>query len=128
MAPDLAFGPTLLQGVLRGETDQPARIAHLVHHAVADVHAAGAPDALVLQAVADIDPGGTHLHAQAAVHAMAQLQLLNIGLARARAARLAPVRVIADDQGVLVEHRALEARVRAHVKANLFAQEAGIAI
>ena len=49
-------------------------------------------------------------------------------LARARAARLAARRVVADDQRVLVEHRALEARVGAHVLADLLAHEAGVAV
>ena len=49
-------------------------------------------------------------------------------LARARAARLAARGVVADDQRVAVEHRALEARVRAHVLADLLAHEAGVAV
>ena len=36
--------------------------------------------------------------------------------------------VVADDQRVAVEHRALEARVGAHVLADLLAQEAGVAV
>src|SRR5208283_820874 len=51
-----------------------------------------------------------------------------IGAARARAPQLAAHPVVRDDQGVLVEHRALEARVGTHVLADLFAQEARIAV
>ena len=51
-----------------------------------------------------------------------------VGLARARAARLAALGVVGDDQRVLVEHRALEARVGAHVLADLLAHEAGVAV
>jgi hypothetical protein len=36
--------------------------------------------------------------------------------------------VVGDDQRVLVEHRALEARVRTHVLAHLLAQVAGVAV
>ena len=118
----------LRQAVLRGVADQPARVVHLVHHAVADVDAGGAADAFVLQALADVDAGRADLHAQPAVDAVAQAQRLAVGLARARAARLAALGVVADDQRVLVEHRALEARVRAHVLADLLAHEAGVAV
>ena len=51
-----------------------------------------------------------------------------VDAARARAARLAALRVVADDQRVAVEHRALEARVRAHVLADLLAHVAGVAV
>ena len=66
--------PAAGQRVLRGEADQAARVVHLVHHAVAHVHAGGAADALVLQALADVDAGRAHLHAQGAVHARAERQ------------------------------------------------------
>ena len=50
-------------------------------------------------------------------------------LRRAREPRGSPrCGVVADDQRVLVEHRALEARVRAHVLADLLAHEAGVAV
>jgi hypothetical protein len=64
----------LRQAVLRVVAHQPARVVHLVHHAVAHVDAGGAADALVLQALADVDAGGADLHAQAAVDAVAQAQ------------------------------------------------------
>ena len=48
---------------------------------------------------------------------------------RRRAPRGSPRRfVVGDDQGVLVEHRALETRVGTHVLAHLLAQESGIAV
>src|SRR6185436_12100477 len=97
-------------------------------HAVADVDAAGAADALVLQSVADVDARGAHVHAQAAIDARPQRQRGRVGLARARSARLAAGRVVADDQRVLVEHRALEAGVGAHVLAHLLAHPAGVAV
>jgi hypothetical protein len=48
-------------------------------------------------------------------------------LLRARAARLAALGVVGDDQRVGVEHDALEAGVGAHVLAHLLAHEAGVA-
>ena len=117
----------LLQAVLGRVADQAARVVHLVHDAVAGIDAGGAADALVLQAVADVDAGRTDLHAHAAVDAVAQALALRVDLLAARAARVTPLGVVADDQRVLVEHRALEARVRAHVLADLLAHEAGIA-
>jgi hypothetical protein len=56
--------PVLGQRVLRGVAHQAARVAHLVHHGVADVGAGAAADAFVLQAVADVDAGRADLHAQ----------------------------------------------------------------
>ena len=76
----------------RRVADQAARIAHLVHHLVAAVDARGAADAFVLQAVADVDAGRAHLHADAAVDAVAEARGLRgrpCGCAR-RAARRAP--------------------------------------
>src|SRR5436309_3182531 len=46
----------------------------------------------------------------------------------ARSARLATLRVVADGERIGVEHHALEAGVRAHVLANLLAQEARVAV
>src|SRR3546814_8044363 len=54
---------TLFRSVLRGVADQPGRVAHLVHDVVAGVDAGAAGDALVLQAVADVDAGRADLHA-----------------------------------------------------------------
>ena len=127
-AEHLRARPVLRHAVLRGVADQAARVLHLVHHAVADVDAGGAADALVLQALADVDAGRADLHAQVAVDAVAQLGGLQVGLAPARAARLAALGVVADDQRVLVEHRALEARVGTHVLADLLAHAAGVAV
>src|SRR5690606_42149117 len=67
------------------------------------------------------------VHADLAIDAVAQAQRLRVGLARARAARLAALGGVGDDQRVLVEHRALEARVGAHVLADLLAHEARVA-
>src|SRR3546814_1293296 len=48
-------GLAAVDGVLRGVADQPGRVAHLVHDVVAGIDAGAAGDALVLQAVADVD-------------------------------------------------------------------------
>ena len=118
-------GLQVLHGVESGVAHQAARRADLVHDLVAGIDAGGAGDALVLQAVADVDAGRTGLDAEGAVDAVAE-RFLRLGLpARARAARLAAYRVVGDDQRVAVEHGALEARIRAHVDADLLAHLAG---
>src|SRR5450830_2102705 len=114
--------------VFGGVADQPAGVLHLVHDAVAGVDAGGATDALDLQAVTDVDAGGADLHAHRAVDAVAQALGLVVGAFLARATLFAPARVVGDDQGILVEHHALEARIGAHVDAHLFAQPAGVAV
>ena len=53
-----------------------ARQAYLIHDAVTGIDTGSAGYALVLQAVTDVDAGGTHLHAQCAVDAIAQPGLL----------------------------------------------------
>src|SRR5262249_47883608 len=118
----------VVERVLGGVTDQPARAAHLVHHLVAGVDAGRAGDALDLQALADIDAGGTHLHAPGAVDAVAETLRARIRAALAGATRLTAFLVVGDDQRVLVEHGALEARVGTHVLAYLLAQVAGVSI
>ena len=51
-----------------------------------------------------------------------------VGAALARSARFAALRVVGDDEGVAVEHRALEAGVGAHVDADLLAQPPRVAV
>ena len=118
----------LRHGVLRGKANEAARVVHLVHHAVARVHAQAAANALVLQAVANVDAGGAHLHAQRAVNAVAQAGSLGVHLLAACAARLAARAVVGDDERVFIEHGALKACVGAHVLAHLLAHMAGKAV
>jgi len=73
-------------------------------------------------------PLRTGLHAQRAVDAIAQAAGFRIFATAARAAWFAAGRIVGDDQRVAVEHRALEARVGAHVLAHLFAHESGVAV
>ncbi len=127
-AQHLRLRPAVRHAVLRGIADEPARVLHLVHHGVARIHAEAAADAFVLQAVADVDAHGADLHAQRAIDAIAQAPGPVVHRLVARAARLAADLVVRDDEGVLVEHRALEARIGAHVLADLLAQEAGVAV
>src|SRR5574343_1091005 len=112
-------------GVFGRVADQPLRQADLVHDLIADVDAGGAADALVLQAVADVDAGWADLHAESAIDAIAEAGRLGIDTLRARPARLAAFRIVGDDQRIRVEHHALEAGVGAHVLADLLAHEAG---
>ncbi|MNZ55114.1 hypothetical protein D3C78_730330 [compost metagenome] len=114
--------------MLGGVADQPFGVVHLVHDVVAGVDARGAADALDLQAVTDVDAGGADLHAHGAVDAVAQARGLVVQVFFARAAGFATARVVGNDQRVLVEHHALEARVGAHVHAHLLAQPAGVAV
>src|SRR5690606_30798960 len=114
--------------VFGGVADQPARVVHLVHDGVACVDAGGTADALDLQAVTDVDAGRADLNAHGAIDAVAETHGFVVGVLLARAALFAAARIVGDDQGVLVEHHALEAGVGAHVDTHLLAQEAGIAI
>src|SRR5471032_332468 len=116
------------QVVLGGVADQAARVVHFVHDAVAGIDARGAADALDLQAVADVDPGRADLDAHGAVDAVAQAVGLVVHAFLALAAGLTTTRVVGNNQGVLVEHHALEARIRAHVDAHLLAQPTGVAV
>src|SRR5690606_10952009 len=78
----------VLHGVFRTVTDQAARIAHLIHHRVARVNAGGAGNALVLQALAYVDTGGTNLYAKRAINAVALPLRLVIAAAPSRATGL----------------------------------------
>ena len=117
-----------VQRVLGTVANQAAVVAHLVHNRIAGVDAGGTGDALVLEAVPDVDAGGADLHAHRAVDTVTEALSLVIDAALAAAPRFAACLVVGDDQRVLVEHRSLEARIRAHVLADLFAHEAGVAV
>src|SRR5690606_7088164 len=118
----------VLERVLRRVADEAARVAHLVHDGVAGVDARRTRDALVLQALADVDPRRADLNAPRAVDAVTEPGRLRIRSAAARSARLAALCVVRDDQRVTVEHRALEARVRTHVLADLLAEIPRVAV
>ena len=103
--------------------DQPARPADLVHDLVAGVDAQRAGDAFELLAVADVDAhradGDACLQSMQSPPCPPSAWPLLCG-----AARLAAPVVVGDEQRVLVEHRALDARPGAHVGADLLAHEA----
>src|SRR5690606_12724605 len=122
------LGRLAAEVVLGGVADQALRIVHFLHDAVAGVDAGGATDAFDLQAVTDVDAGGADLDAHGAVDAVAEALGLVVDAFLARTAGLAAARVVGDDQGVLVEHHALEAGIGAHVDAHLLAQPAGVAV
>src|SRR5690606_21172586 len=109
-----AAGGFTLQFVFGCVADEAARIAHLVHHRITAVDAQCAVDALVLQAVADIDAGGADLHADLAVDAIPEIDAARVNAFLARTARITAPGVIRHDQRVGVEHHRLEARIRTH--------------
>ena len=128
MGDDLGPAEVLFHRVLGRVTDQAARIADLIHDLIAAVDAGRAADAFVLQAIANVDASGADVHADVAVDAVALAGCLVVLVLATRGTRFAAAGVIGDNQRVLVEHHALEARVRAHVFAYLFAQEPSHAI
>ena len=62
-------------GVFGGIAYQAFFVAHFIHDFVTDIDAGCAADALVLQAIANIDTGRADLHTQRAVDAVAQADL-----------------------------------------------------
>src|SRR5690606_37445717 len=86
------------------------------HDIRARVDAAGARDALELEAVADVDA------LRAARDALAALDAAPLQLRGLPAARIAARGIVGDDQRVVVRHRALEPRIRAQVVAELIAE------
>ena len=92
----------------------------LLHHRVASVDTEAAANAFQLHAVAYVDPRRTHGDATETVDAIAAPFPAVAGLVLA--ARLAAPAAIADRQSLIVEHRRLEARPRAHIGADLLAR------
>src|SRR5690606_18962951 len=98
------------------------------HDGVTGIDTEGAANALVLEAVTNIDPGRTHLHAHAAVDTVSQIGLTRIDSALAATAWLPPVWVIGDDHGIAIEHHRLESGIGAHVETDLLAQPACVQV
>ena len=119
----------VLERMLRGVADQAARRTHLVHDVVAGVDA-GARRRCIRSAV----PCGCRCRWDRPARTRCSRCSRPSPCARASVPRLRAPRgsprslVVGDDQRVAVEHRALEARVRAHVLAHLLAQVAGVAV
>src|SRR3546814_6681839 len=59
-----------------------------------------------------------NLHAQAAIDAIAHTRFFMVNTARTPAPRLAAYIVISNDEGIVVDHHALEARIRTHIFAD----------
>src|SRR5574340_653361 len=119
------------QVLFRIVSDEAARIIERIHNAIARIDAQSARNALVLQAVADVDAGGTDLHAEAAIDAVAQSLFMAFGkraLSGARSGppmrRFAAPGVVMHGQRLGFIHHALEAAVRANVGADLLAHQA----
>src|SRR5690242_1912974 len=122
-----AHGPAVAR-IFSRIADQTLRIRHLVHDDIAGVYAGGAGDAADLQPIADVDAGRTDLHAGKAIDAVAESRRATFGGLATAAARLAACFVVADDQRIAIEHRALESRIWTHVLADLLAQVARVAV
>src|SRR5690606_24959833 len=110
-------GLATLQLAFGGVADQAAGVAHFVHDRITGVDTRGAPDALHLQTIANVDAGRAHLHAELAIDAITKADFGRFHVTFARATVFATGDVVGDGQGVFVEHYALEPRIRAHVHA-----------
>ena len=69
----------VFHGVLRRKFNQTTRITYFVHDGVAHIGTSTAANALVLQAISNINASGAHLDTQAAVNASPQIQGSEIG-------------------------------------------------
>ena len=100
----------------------------MVHHVVAGVNTGSAGDAFQLQAVADINAGRADLHAHGAINAETERIRVFAILFLQATARFATLRVIGDDERVLVEHRPLKAGVGTDIFAELLTHDARLQI
>ena len=116
----LTLSPPLLAGD-RGVGDQSRRPADLGHDIVTGIDAKRAGDAFQLLAMTDVDAHGARRDALVAIDAVAAP--FPTFAALVRAARFAAVLAVGDDGGILVHHRALDTRPRAHIGADLLAHE-----
>ena len=64
----------VFHSVLRRKFNQTTRIPYFVHDGVAHIGTSTTANALVLQAISNINASGAHLHTQAAVNASPQIQ------------------------------------------------------
>src|SRR5690606_22581493 len=97
-------------------SNQATRTPDLVHDLVAGIDAERALNAFELQTVTNIDAHRANRHAGLAIDAVAA-PLPALAFAQ-WPARLAPVGSVADEQRMAIDHRALDARPRAHVNAD----------
>src|SRR5690606_1802221 len=107
--------PPRLERLLGRVANESPRTLKLVHHLIAGVDTLRAGDTLELEPLSDVDARGAGAHAGAAVDAVSPVRSLP-------PAGLAPRRVIADDEGSLVEEHRLQACVRTRDRAHLLAE------
>ena len=122
------MGFLLLQFTGRAVAYQLGCIAHFVHDGVTGINTGGATNALILQAVANIDTRRANLDADTAIDAVTESFGRVITVFASLAPRFTTTVVVGNDQRVVIKHHALEPGVRAHIDAHLFAQITGIAI
>jgi hypothetical protein len=111
----------LFQRIFSGVANQAARLPNLVHNRVASIDTGTTTNAFVLLALANIDTRRTNDNAQATIDAIPQGGRITSFFAGTT--RLATFGIVGNDQRIRVEHHALETSIRAHVLANLLAQE-----
>ena len=119
MGNDFLLAPPLLDRILCRIADESARVVHLVHDLVTRIDTGRAADALVLQAIADIDAGRANLDANTTIDAVPLGKGLWIHALLACTTRLSTSLIVGDRQRIRIEHHALEARIGTHVLANL---------
>jgi hypothetical protein len=73
-----------MQQVFSGVTNQALVIFHFAHDIVANVDAGRTTDTLILQAIANIDSGGTNLHAKLAIDAITESEFAGVVMSSSR--------------------------------------------
>src|SRR5574337_221294 len=89
------------------------------------VDAGGTPDALVLQAIANIDASRADLHADATIDAISLANGARIDPLAPRTTGFAPLLIVGNDQRVRIEHHRLEPRIGTHIRAHLLPHHPG---
>ena len=114
--------------VFSGVSNQSLGLIDFFHDFVTHIDTGCAANALVLQAITDINAGRANLYTESAVYTVTKSGLFCINAFLASSAWFTAIFIVGNQQRVLVEHNALETRIRAHVNTNLFTQPAGITV
>src|SRR5690606_17634409 len=93
------------------ESDQTGRLLYFFHDGVAGIDAGSAIDTFHLQAVTDVYTGGTNLHTQTAIDAIALMMSSRLFPV---AARFAPAVIISNRHALIIHQHTLKAPVGAY--------------